>query len=826
MRSYLRFFQIVLLFIFANNATAQYADFVRPQKAIKGYQNHILLTNYQDFFYFKNHLKDFLSCEKLRIDGTVDVGLLSEVANKLDELEELQLRNFQGILSDVDLEFLEWIPCVSVFVPQKREDAILLNNYWKKFQTISLEFESMPDDFEFLSGWKKCKELQLIVPWKKTELDVALKEISQRLPNIQKLSISLDVVRDLPKSVRLFSKLKKLTIVDAASLKIGIPIEELSELFLPVKVNEKDVIVGFGANQTTIKKSVTMPLVYLTQSNSFLAHEIKHIKSIYPDGEKTEDFEWIEPETKLDFVENIGFNWTKSVPGFPKNISNPNLEDFNDGIFEFKGNTNSDFVFLGEEKWMLSVPKNALLDETNSEFFGDYLVKVKVMSTPEQLLALAPNFVANQFGQSLPLRSSIAVDIQLFVGKKLLNLKPGYFMQFAFVGNKVDSAEFFALKNGKFVNFYEYDYDFSDTKLQNIPFYEFYHGSKTAKIIGSVDQSLLDEKFELEGYQYLLKPKEDKTYLVEFQKNLIKKTNKLNNEKGVVLRKGSNLIGLKHYFNDSKIEKGIYELQVYDKEKHLFPELMAFKNYPIAFQTAFSKKDVSLMFFKAYKFHDIRFREYGGHWVLELKSNEGIWQIQILEPKERYKNTPSKAKSEQMKFLKRMMQYQQLRNQKNQSLFQYQNQQINLEIQQTVDKIFGSTAVGKSKQKGVFLIRNTGRFSWAKIDSFQDNSQLQIIPCEPGKIPLKVSQFQVVGNQGLSSLVFPAMERFSIPIDIQQVQYLVCKDVFGKNYVLSGDKFRKLGIEKNTLTFVDFELMPDQHWTQESLFIYLNKRKK
>ena len=826
MKGYLRFFQFVLLIFFANNATSQYADFVRPQKAVKGYQHHILLTNYQDFTYFKNHLSEFLSCEKLRIDGTVDVGLLSEVANKLDELEELQLRNFQGILSDVDLEFLEWIPCVYVYVPQNREDAILQNNYWKKFQTISLEFESVPEDFEFLSGWKKCRDLQLIAPWKKNEVNEALTEIAKWLPNLQKLTISLDVIRDLPKSVRLFSKLKKLTIIDAASLKIGIPIEDLSELLIPVKIGDKDVNIGFGVNQTSIKKSVTMPLIYLTQSNDFLAHELKYIKSIYPDGEKIEDYEWIEPEIKLDFVENIGFNWKKSIPGFPKNISTPSIEDFEDGFFEFNGHTKSDHVFLGEEKWMLSIPKNSLLNENKSEYQGEFSVKVKILTTAEQLLAVAPNLIAEQYGQSSPLRASVVVDVQLYAGKKLLDLKPGYYMQFAFVGNKIDSAQFFALKNGKFVNFYEYDYNFSDEKLQNIPFYEFYHGSKTAKIIGSVDQTLLDEKFELEGYQFLLKPKEDKTYLVDFQGSLIRKVVKLNNEKGVVLRKGSNLIGLKHFINERKIEKGIFELQVYDKEKQLFPELVAFKNYPIAFNTSFSNKDVNLLFFKAYKFHDIRFREFGGHWVLELKSNEGIWQIQLLEPKDRYKSTPSKAKSEQLKFLKKMLQYQQLRNQKNQRLYLHQNQKSTLEIQQTVDKIFGPTSVGKNKQKGVFLLRSTGRFAWANPDSLNDNSQLQIIPCEMGKIPLKVSHFQIIGNQGLTSLVFLPQERYSIPLDLQFVQYLVCKDVMGKTYVLTGEKFRKLAIEKNTLTYVDFELLPEQHWTQESLWNYLNKRKK
>lgn len=804
----------------------QHGDFVRPQKAIKGYQPHILLTNYEDVVYLKSHLPQFSSIEKLRIDGTVDVGLLSEIANKLDELEELQLRNFQGILSDSELELLEWIPNVYVYVPQNREDAILLNNYWKKFQTISLEFEVVPDDYDFLKSWKKCKELQLIAPWTKKEVDYALSSIALSLPDIQKLAISLDVVIDLPNSVRLFKKLKKFTIIDAAALKVGTPIEQLSEIVIPVKVAEKDAIIGFGANKTTIKKAVTMPLVFLTNESSLLNHELRHIKKIYPDGEKVEDYEWIEPEIKLDFVENIGFRWKEDIIDFPQNISKPNIEDFEDGTFVYQGNTENDHMFLGDQKWVLCVPKNALMDGQGNAYSGQYSLKIKVFSTAEQLLAYAPNLNAEIFGQQVPLKNSVVTDIQFYYKNQLLAIKPGYFCQFAFVGNQVDSAQFFAMKRQKFVGFYEYDYDFNDDKLQNIPFYEFHHGNKTAKIVGSTDLTSLDDKFEIQGYQYLLKPNEDKAFLVEYQKYLIKKVAKLNQDKGVVLKKGSNLIGLKHYYREQKSEKGIYELQVYDKEKKLFPELNAFKDYPLVFQTSFSKKDVNLMFFKAMKFQDIRIREYGGHWVLELKNTEGIWQIQLYEPKDRYRSQPSKAKSEQQKFLKKIATYQKLRQEKNKSVYQLQLNQLQIEEDQTVEKVFGSNPAGKGKMKSNFLIRSTGRFAWAKPDSLIDVSELQIIPCEPGKIPLKVIQFQIVGQLGQLSLVYPKQERYSIPMDLNLVQYLVAKDESGRVFVVSGDKFRKLGIEKNTLTYVDFEPLPFQHWNQELLYNYLNKRKK
>ena len=814
------------MFFLSSFLNAQYGDFVRPEKAVKGYEYHILLTNFSDFKYLKTHLPEFSNIEKLRIDGAVDVNLLSEVANKLDELEELQLRNFQGILSDNDLENLEWIPNVYVFVPQNREDAILLNNYWKRFHTISLEFEEVPDHYDFFKTWTKCKELQLIAPWSKTELDQAMKEISGYLPNLQKLAISVDVVTDLPQSVRNFKKIKKLTLIDAAAMKNGVAIESMSEVFLPVKIGEKDFQIGSGVNKAIILKAVNMPLVYLTTENAFLTHELKHIKKIFPDGEKVEDFEWIEPEIKLDFVENLGYKYIEYQNDFPKSISKPLIEDFNDGSFVFEGNTERDMMFCGENRWTVSVPKSSLVEANNVNFLGNYQLKVIVISTPEKMAAYAPNLVYDSIGQLLRMNASVILDIQFFKGKELLSVKPGYFIQFAFVGQKVDQARFFAMKNQKFVHIYEYDYDFNDDNLQNIQFYDFHHGSKTAKIVGTSDVTLLDDKFETEGYYYLLKPFEDKSQITKFQGHLVEKLNKQKTNQDALLKRGSILVGLSNYNSKDKPEKGLFELQLYDKAKHFFPELNAFKNYPLVFQTTFSKKDVNLLFFKTMKFYDVRIRQFGGHWVLELKSNEGLWQIQLLEPKDRFKNNSSKAKSAQKKFLKRFEEYNNIRNQKLQALLNFQNKTLQNEIQGTIDMVFGAVNVPKNKSKNNFSIRSTGRFAYAAPDSFMQFMNLEIIPCEPGKIPLKVSQFEVVYANSLSGFTLGKQDRYSLNLNVTDLLYLICKDDFGRIYYLNGQEFRKLYLENNTLTYVELEPLPVKYYNQESLFIQLNNKKK
>jgi hypothetical protein len=103
---------------------------------------------------------------------------------------------------------------------------------------------------------------------------------------------------------------------------------------------------------------------------------------------------------------------------------------------------------------------------------------------------------------------------------------------------------------------------------------------------------------------------------------------------------------------------------------------------------------------------------------------------------------------------------------------------------------------------------------------------LEIIPCEPGKIPLKVSQFEVVYANSLSGFTLGKQDRYSLNLNVTDLLYLICKDDFGRVYYLNGQEFRKLGLENNTLAYVELEPLPVKYYNQESLFIQLNKKKK
>ena len=72
----------------------------------------MVIRNYRELVLVKENLKQYIHIERLRIDGDVDVNTVTQLVAKMPWVDELQLIRFQGILSDVDLKNLEWVPSI------------------------------------------------------------------------------------------------------------------------------------------------------------------------------------------------------------------------------------------------------------------------------------------------------------------------------------------------------------------------------------------------------------------------------------------------------------------------------------------------------------------------------------------------------------------------------------------------------------------------------------------------------------------------------------------------------------------------------------------
>ena len=146
----------------------------------------------------QKNIKDFYGVQCIRMDGAVDISECTKIIERLDDVEQVELISFQGQLLNEDLERLDWAGDVLVYVKNGDEQHILNTPYLEKLAFITLVFEVVPEDFNFLKKWR-CRSLKLIAPFVKKEVPMAINACSQ-MRNLRDLGISLDRVQDLPPS--------------------------------------------------------------------------------------------------------------------------------------------------------------------------------------------------------------------------------------------------------------------------------------------------------------------------------------------------------------------------------------------------------------------------------------------------------------------------------------------------------------------------------------------------------------------------------------------------------------------------------------------------
>jgi hypothetical protein len=189
-----------------------------PPKNIKNYlQTKMIVASRSDLKVIQSNIVAFKHIEVLKVQGAVDIAEVAKVASTLDGLDEVQLLEFQGILSDADIQSLEWIPSIYLHVPANREEAFLLNSAWKYLQNVTLHFESVPESWEFLSYWKSLKSLILL-----GDFDAETTK--------QCINAAIVSVKDIPIEIKKIRKLKSLTVIDFTSIEQGQSLLDLGEM--------------------------------------------------------------------------------------------------------------------------------------------------------------------------------------------------------------------------------------------------------------------------------------------------------------------------------------------------------------------------------------------------------------------------------------------------------------------------------------------------------------------------------------------------------------------------------------------------------------------
>ena len=796
---------IVLLFLLFEVITSQAQnEFVTPKKVKSIFQSHVVLKDQSDLDYFVSHLPEMQHVDVLKVNGDVDISKVAILGGKVDALDEIQLIQYQGIISDFDLEKMEWVPHLYVYIPENRVDAILLNDIWSRIDQITLEFEQVPLDYTFFKGWKATKNLRLLGDFNKIEAKAAIDAAYQFLPRLQHLDITLVSLLDLPESIRpMYSTI--FGVIDGSAWAQGISVEEMGRVEIPIYRGAVDVAVGTGNNKGRVSKKIFSAIYWYSDQPKVYAQEKRFLKSLFPEPDDfdKQGFVFDEIPSSFDFVE--------SIPLVNKEIStsewNPLIEDFGSGKATDLGTTDRDMVFLGESEWAVLIPKSSLQYKNGVPYQGEYKISVNYMNSPERISAMGLSLRYDTTAERpYVIRPDFVIDVEVFdMESKSLMLKSGYRAQIRYVSQTLKDSRFYAFHEKKWKHFYDYDYAFDAERMASTDFYQFYQGNKTGVISTSWEKSGLSEQFNIRGYQCLLTVDQTHAKVGKAKGYFLNMNPKPNDEQKRVV-KGKNYFTFRFFKKNPRKPSPYQEFMLRPRDLELFPEWKYLSETRFAVESNASYEQLKRMF-KGMNIVDARLVPTGKGANIEFKTTRQAWSIKLVVPRERRDFTESDKEREQKRWQRKMLgRYLKVYREKNlwyKSLSQSQYQQS---IESQSNQVLGMGRLKPGYSRGGFFIQSFGRFCWGTPQPIKGNA-VKLLLCETGKIPLKLERAFLVSQDGknYNYQVCDAQNGCDWKVNNRTIKYILAKSKDAHYYYLKGMDYQRLGIDDQTLIYIDLK---------------------
>jgi len=756
------------------------------------------ITQQKDLDFIKSNLDKFYGIQRMRISGVVDVSRVCDVLPLLDDLDEVQLLKFSGTLNDEDVEHLTWVNQISIFLKNGREDQILFNDRLGKLNRLTLIFEVVPDNYDFMQDWK-VRGLRLIAPFVKKELPAAI-TAAVRIRGLKEFGISVDAITDLPAGVSAISGLEKLTITDNLSW--------LSEKYpddLPVLRQRIEI--------EQINRLRNISLMYQAQEAVMMPWEMKHIVSLFPNAR-------LAPWANLSGDTTLLGQFSDFIPCSPnetarllKYANTGFLTRLDAGTYLFVGDNQQDRVFYLNAEAALLVPKGAIETLEGKSIDKDYQLQCILQNKPSRFMCDGFPLNYDSAGRSYNLAPGVVFHVRALFNNKELRLKAGYSMRLMFLSRTDTAHRFYAFNSSqkKWQHFYDYDYDFDDSKNKPIDYLAFYAGKKTAAEVYPSDKNSLESRFETEGYYYLLEPGVNKVSLTNFVGYWLAPVKDGVPAMGAYnLRRGRGLVGLRKEYIDKKKEKNIIRFTIFDKTETLFPELKPLQNYPLEIESSMDAREFGALFIRGAVYSDIRYSNSGDDWFMDLRTETGYWRFTLLQPGYKIKKASAKSRAKQTEFLSRMARYSEIRQKKEQALLAYHAQYKEAGIQQAKRMLMYGHVKPRGQSAYSFDIRSTGTFAWAAPVAVSDTGRVDVKITNKEGIPIDVKQAWVAHYKPFNYRWYGVADVYAMNIAPATLAYIAAKDQAGRMYYLSPEKYRALGIKSNSLVFLPMEEVPRQ----------------
>jgi len=833
----------VLFILFISGWNITFAQYLLPKK-IKGLtQTQLLLEETDDAKLVLENLSDYQHIEKVLINGEVDIAIACKALSLIDAVEDLELRKFDGILSDEDIQNIEWVPNLFIYIPVDREEAFLLNPAWQYIRNAVIEFQEIPVDFEFFQGWKSIKYLCLLGDFNATQAQNAAVAIRNYIPKIEQIGFSLLDIKDMPMALSELPYLKSVEIYNSIDMAQGYDWDNLGEITRPLFKGFDTIYLDPNQRTAFVTKPLFVPLHYFAFEPEITTSQEKFIENRFPTKSYTNDYLWYEDEAKKnsDFLQFRGVNLSVYQP--IKSFQNAVLSEYssNDAIFQGKGDSN--YIFLLPNKGALIIPANSLEITSGFPYSGSYTAHVATANKLEDLFAEGASMQFDSIGKTFSINPEFWVNIIIYAtdSKEPLTIKSGNFLQFSYLTEKKNIGSFYSWNSNssKWENYYDYDYQFDDDKIRAIDFYQIAHGKRQhIKQIANESYSL-DDRFELAGFHYLLNPGE-KNVKIKKENGFWINRNTAKGDKTIQWVRGRPMFKLR-LLQRQKTAPKFQDFMIMSMDRGLMPEWKELEDVVLSFETNLNKKEITKMLSKK-RWLDFRLVESSGFYALELKTQNGFYEIQLSHPLERYKVLSDKGEKMNRKLRSAINKYFDERNMKDLAMLMFEKQKSSQIERSQYATIFDRMHSNKDVVKS-FKIRSLGEFAVGVVTPCDLELNTEIILSDYGKVPLNPNRVWIYFKNG-SSVGLDVTTRIPFNYKVRDIAAILAEtknsnsSQITKNgkhtnilyYYLSGKDLLTQGIAPNKIMYLPLKPLPQHIKNHNELSDFMNwssdKKKK
>lgn len=817
LKNILKYFLLVMLFTLYNNVLAQYE---RPHKIKRETQTQLLIQETEDAKIVLENLAKYQHVEKVKINGDVDVAIACKALSLIDAVEELELIKFAGILSDEDIQNIEWIPNLFIYIPKDREEAFLLNPAWQYIRNVVVEFEEIPVDFEFFQGWKSIKYLCVLGDLTANQAEAATQAVNKYIPKIEEIGLSLLDIKDMPETLNSLTYLKSVEIYNSIDIAQGHNWDNLGEITRPLFKGFDTIYLDPSQKSVFLTKPKFIPLHYFAFEPEITSSQEKFIEGIFPTQSYSNEYLWYESQDiqSSDFLVYRGTNLTEYKLTQSFNTAVLSNYSANDALFSGKGDSNC--IFFTPNLGALIVPANSLEFSTGYPYSGKYTVHIATANKLEDLFAEGASLQFDSAGVTYAISPEFWVKIIITESgsSEQLQIKPGNFLQFSYLTENKNKGGFYAWNNSynKWENYYDYDYLFDDDKIRAIDFYQISHNEKQHIKQIAYENYSLDQRFELAGFQYLLNPGDQKVKIKKENGYWINNnTNK--DDKGIQWVRGRPMFKLR-LLPRQKNAPNYQDFKIVPMDRGLMPEWEEIKDIVFSFETNLNKKDVLKMISKK-RWLDLRLVESQGFYALELKTQNGFFEIQLSHPLERFKALSDRGEKANRKIRRAINDYFDERNMKALAMSILEKQKTSfIELSQYAT-LFNRMHSNKEVVKS-FKIRSLGKFLVGSVKPCKIDLRAEVILSDYGKVPLNPERVWIYFKNA-SSVEVNVTPRIAFDYNVRDIAAILAQTNSKNNqqseyngpqngmfYYISGRDLVSKGIAPNKIMYLSLQPLP------------------